>query len=56
MHEIMTENTEKVMAIDVFDEKEKVMTRDQNWDFSVRVIGNINKKVEFFIKVKTVVD
>ena len=44
MNEIMNAWKEKGMVIDVVDEKQKLMTRDQNWAFSERVVGNANKK------------
>ena len=40
----MNEWMEIGMVTNTVDEKQKVMTRDQNWIFSVRVVGNTNKK------------
>ena len=51
----MNEWMEKGMVTCVVDEKEKVMKRQKHWIFSVRVVGNANKNVECFIKVKTAV-
>ena len=38
---------ENGIVIDIVDEKDKLMTRNQNWDFSVRFIVNYNKKSNF---------
>ena len=44
------------IVTDIISEKDKEMTRDQNWVFGARVVGINNKKVQFFVKVKTVVN
>ena len=43
-NEMINEWMGKRIVIDVVNYKEKVMTRDQNWAFSARVVGTSNKK------------
>ena len=52
----MDEWIEKRMVTCIVKYKEKVMTRYKNWNFSARIVGANNKKMEFFLKVKTVVN
>ena len=56
INEIMNEWAENRVVIDIADEKDKVMTRNQNWAFVARVVGNFNEKVELLTKVKTIVN
>ena len=43
INQIMNEWTEKGMVLDIVNEKYKVMIRDQNQAFGVRVVGTNNK-------------
>ena len=38
---------ENGVAIDIVDEKNNLATRNQNWAFGARVVGNHNKKLLF---------
>ena len=53
---IMNEWIEPGMATCIVNEKDKAMTKNQNWAFSARFIDINNKKVQFFMKLKTVVN
>ena len=45
MNEIMRDQSEQGIVTDMVKEKHKVMKRDKNWAFRVRVTGMNNKKV-----------
>ena len=53
VNDIMNDWIEKRMVTNIVNDKDEVMTRDQNWVVGERIMGGKNKRVEFFIRVQT---